>query len=98
MTGPIVECVPNFSEGRDAGQVRAIATAIGSVEGIVVLDVTLDPDHQRSVITFDGPPDSVGEAALRGVAQAVESIDLTRQSGVHPRIGAAETAGRNAEP
>src|SRR5438477_2256788 len=90
MTGPIVECVPNFSEGRDAGKVRAIATAIGSVEGIVVLDVTLDPDHHRSVITFAGRPDSVGEAALRGVAQAVESIDLTRQSGVHPRIGAAD--------
>ena len=90
MTGPIVECVPNFSEGQDAEKVHAIATAIGSVQGIVVLDVTLDPDHHRSVITFAGPADSVGEAALLGVARAVESIDLTRQSGVHPRIGAAD--------
>jgi glutamate formiminotransferase len=90
MTGPIVECVPNFSEGQDAEKVHAIAAAIGSVQGIVVLDVTLDPDHHRSVITFAGPADSVGEAALLGVARAVESIDLTRQSGVHPRIGAAD--------
>jgi glutamate formiminotransferase len=92
MTGTIVECVPNFSEGKDSGKVHAIATAIASVQGIVVLDVTLDPDHHRSVITFAGPADSVGEAALLGVAQAVESIDLTRQSGVHPRIGAADVA------
>ena len=90
MTGQIVECVPNFSEGQDAGKVHAIATAIGSVTGVVVLDVTLDPDHHRSVITFAGPADSVGEAALLGVAQAVDTIDLTTQSGVHPRIGAAD--------
>jgi len=55
-----------------------------------VLDITLDPDHHRSVITFTGPPDGVGEAAVRGVARAVETIDLSRQSGVHPRIGAAD--------
>jgi glutamate formiminotransferase len=90
MTGPIVECVPNFSEGKDARKVDAIAAAIASVQGIMVLDVTLDPDHNRSVITFAGSPDSVGEAALLAVAQAAESIDLTRQSGVHPRIGAAD--------
>ena len=90
MTGPIVECVPNFSEGKDARKVDAIAAAIASVQRIKVLDVTLDPDHNRSVITFAGPAGSVGEAALRAVAQAVETIDLTRQSGVHPRIGAAD--------
>ena len=90
MTGPIVECVPNFSEGQDAGKVHAIATVIASVQGIMVLDVTLDPDHHRSVITFAGPADSVAEAALLAVEQAVETIDLTRQSGVHPRIGAAD--------
>ena len=90
MTGPIVECVPNFSEGKDRQKVDAIAAAIASVQGIVVLDVTLDPDHNRSVITFAGPAASVGEAAFRAVAQAAESIDLTRQSGVHPRIGAAD--------
>ena len=90
MTGPIVECVPNFSEGKDARKVDAIAAAVASVQGIAVLDITLDPDHNRSVITFAGPAASVGEAALRAVAQAVETIDLTRQSGVHPRIGAAD--------
>jgi glutamate formiminotransferase len=90
MTGPIVECVPNFSEGKDARKVDAIAAAIASVPEVSVLDVTRDPDHNRSVITFAGPANSVGEAALRGVALAVESIDLTRQSGVHPRIGAAD--------
>jgi glutamate formiminotransferase len=90
MTGPIVECVPNFSEGRDARKVDAIAAAVASVQGIVVLDISLDPDHNRSVITFAGAADSVGEAAMRAVALAVESIDLTRQHGVHPRIGAAD--------
>lgn len=69
---------------------RAIAGVIASVGGIGVLDITLDPDHNRSVITFAGPPDAVGEAALRAVAQAVETIDLSRQSGAHPRIGAAD--------
>jgi glutamate formiminotransferase len=86
----IVECVPNFSEGRDQRKVDAIADAIASAAGIAVLDITLDPDHNRSVITFAGPADAVGEAALRAVAQAVQNIDLTRQSGVHPRIGAAD--------
>ncbi len=90
MTSPIVECVPNFSEGRNPRKVDAIAAAIASVQGIVVLDVSLDPDHHRSVITFAGAADSVGEAALRAVARAVETIDLTRQHGVHPRIGAAD--------
>ena len=82
--------MPNFSEGRDERKVRAIAGVIASVGGIGVLDITLDPDHNRSVITFAGPPDAVGEAALRAVAQAVETIDLSRQSGAHPRIGAAD--------
>jgi glutamate formiminotransferase len=86
----IVECVPNFSEGKDERKVGAIAAAITSVAGAAVLDITLDPDHNRSVITFAGPPDSLGEAALRAVAQAVETIDLSHQSGVHPRIGAAD--------
>src|SRR5258708_25319174 len=89
MTGPLVECVPNFSEGRDRRKVDAIASSVASVAGISVLDVTLDPDHNRSVITFAGPPDAVEEAAIRAVARAVESIDLNSQAGVHPRIGAA---------
>jgi glutamate formiminotransferase len=70
--------------------VGAIVAVIASVGGIGVLDVTLDADHNRSVITFAGPADAVGEAALRAVAQAAETIDLTCQTGVHPRIGAAD--------
>jgi glutamate formiminotransferase len=90
MTGSLVECVPNFSEGRDQRKVDAIASSVASVAGISVLDVTLDPDHNRSVITFAGPPDAVETAAIRAVARAVESIDLNSQAGVHPRIGAAD--------
>lgn len=90
MPEPIVECVPNFSEGRDRRAVEAIARAVASSGGVKLLDLTLDPDHNRSVITFAGAPQAVAEAAFRGVAQAVREIDLTRQSGVHPRIGAAD--------
>jgi len=87
---PIVECVPNFSEGRDAGVVCAIHQAIGSVADVRVLDQTMDADHHRSVITFAGPPDAVVEAAVRGAAKAVETIDLNLHRGVHPRLGAVD--------
>jgi glutamate formiminotransferase len=90
VVSPLIECVPNFSEGRDATIVRAIQTAIQSVPGIMLLRSEMDQDHNRSVITFAGPPDAVGEAAFRGVAEAVKRIDLRRHSGVHPRIGAAD--------
>lgn len=90
MPDPIVECVPNFSEGRNAETIDAIAAAIRGVEGIFALDMTLDRDHNRSVITFAGPPEAVAEAAFRGVEEAVARIDLTQQSGAHPRIGAAD--------
>ena len=90
MTRQLVECVPNFSEGRDAAKVEAIAEAIASVPGATVLSRTMDGDHNRSVITFAGPPAAVVEAAFRGIAKAVELIDLTRHTGVHPRIGAAD--------
>ncbi|MBI3473438.1 MAG: glutamate formimidoyltransferase [Candidatus Solibacter usitatus] len=90
MAGTIVECVPNFSEGRDPAVLDALAAAIGSVEGIKILDQTRDPDHNRSVITFAGPKETIGEAAVRGVTQAAALIDLNRHSGVHPRIGAAD--------
>ncbi len=85
----LVECVPNFSEGRDLTKVDAIVDAIASA-GASILHRTSDPDHNRSVITFAAPPEIVGEAALRGVRQAVETIDLRTQTGVHPRIGAAD--------
>jgi glutamate formiminotransferase / formiminotetrahydrofolate cyclodeaminase len=86
----LVECVPNFSEGRDAGKIKAIAEAIASVDDIIILDRTQDRDHNRSVITFAGPPGSIGEAAVRGAGKAVELIDLTKHKGVHPRIGAVD--------
>ena len=86
----LVECVPNFSEGRDRAKVQAIAEAIRSVAGIYVLRCEMDADHNRSVITFVGSLDSVGEAAVRGVARAVEVIDLNQHRGAHPRLGAAD--------
>jgi glutamate formiminotransferase len=87
---PLVECVPNFSEGRDGKKVRKIAAAIESVSGAHVLDIHMDPDHNRSVITFAAGQDFVGEAAVRGVGEAVRLIDLNHHRGEHPRIGAAD--------
>jgi glutamate formiminotransferase/formiminotetrahydrofolate cyclodeaminase len=86
----LVECVPNFSEGRDAAKVDAIIEAIRSVRGIAILDRELDADHNRSVVTFAGPPAAIVEAAFRGVERAVGLIDLRHHTGVHPRIGAAD--------
>jgi glutamate formiminotransferase len=86
----IVECVPNFSEGRDATVVARIAEAIASVRGAAVLGQTSDRDHNRSVITFAGAPGPVAEGAFRAIESAVALIDLNRQQGVHPRIGAAD--------
>lgn len=90
MDRRIVECVPNFSEGRDATVVARIAEAVLSVPGAAVLDRTSDWDHNRSVITFAGEPEAVAEAAFRAIQRAVELIDLSRHRGVHPRIGAAD--------
>ncbi|HXS95856.1 MAG TPA: glutamate formimidoyltransferase [Candidatus Limnocylindrales bacterium] len=89
MVSPLVECVPNFSEGRDAAKIDAIADAIAAGGG-TVLHRTLDPDHNRAVITFIGHPDRIAEAALRGVGRAAELIDLRDHRGVHPRIGGAD--------
>ncbi len=86
----IVECVPNFSEGRKAEVVERLAEAIESVEGALVLDQHRDPDHNRSVITFIATPESVVEAAVRVVALAAELIDLRGHAGQHPRIGATD--------
>jgi glutamate formiminotransferase len=90
VAGQLIECVPNFSEGHDAAVVRAIGEAIGSAPGVLMLRSELDADHNRSVITFAGPPDAVREGAMRGIAKAVERIDLRKHTGVHPRIGAAD--------
>jgi glutamate formiminotransferase len=90
MPRQLVECVPNFSEGRDAGKIDAIVQAILAVPEVVLLDREADADHNRSVLTFVGPPAAVGDAAFRAVEKAVALIDLTRQQGAHPRIGAAD--------
>jgi glutamate formiminotransferase len=90
VAAPLIECVPNFSEGRNARTVEAIQQAIGSVPGVMLLRSEMDPDHNRSVITFAGAPDAVAESARRGIAAAVELIDLRCHQGVHPRLGAAD--------
>ncbi len=83
----IVECVPNFSNGRDPEVYGRIVDAIRSVAGVQVLDVSADPDHNRTVVTYVGPPDEVVEAGVRGIAAAKELIDLDHHEGEHPRIG-----------
>jgi glutamate formiminotransferase len=90
VAGPLIECVANFSEGRDAAVVAAIERAIRSAAGVVVLRSEMDTDHNRSVITFVGPPDAVAAGALRAIETAVERIDLRKHAGVHPRMGAAD--------
>lgn len=86
----IVECVPNFSEGRNVETIERLARAIESVEGAVVLDMHMDGDHNRSVITFVAAQEMVVEAAVRAVRLASELIDLTRHRGEHPRLGATD--------
>jgi glutamate formiminotransferase len=86
----LVECVPNFSEGRKPETVARLAQAISSVASACVLDTHLDPDHNRSVITFVAAPDMVVEAAFRAVRLASELIDMRRHQGVHPRLGATD--------
>lgn len=86
----IVECVPNFSEGRDPAVLDALRQAITSVPGVRLLDVQADAAHHRSVFTFIGPPEAVSEAAFRAVRTARDRIDLTRHRGEHPRMGATD--------
>ncbi len=85
----LVECVPNFSEGRDAAKVDAIVEAM-KLPGVYLLDREMDADHNRSVITLAGAREAIQEAAIRGVGKAAELIDLTRHQGAHPRLGAAD--------
>ena len=86
----IVECVPNFSEGRKTETVEQLARAIASVATACVLDSHIDPDHNRSVITFVAAPEMIVEAAVRAVGLAAELIDMRRHAGVHPRLGATD--------
>jgi len=90
MPIPLIECVPNFSEARRPEIIKEIESAIDSVEGTVILDRHLDHDHNRTVITFVGPPIAVEEAAFLGISRAAELIDLDQHSGEHPRIGATD--------
>ena len=86
----VIECVPNFSEGRDQGVIGAIADAIAAVPGVLLLGAESDADHNRSVITFAGASDALVEASVRGAGKAAELIDLSVHQGVHPRVGAAD--------
>ena len=90
MARTVVECIPNFSEGRNLRTVDAIVNAIAGTPGVVVLGHESDPDHNRCVVTFAGAPQRVAKAALRGIERAVQLIDLSGHAGVHPRIGAAD--------
>jgi glutamate formiminotransferase len=85
----IIECVPNFSEGTDATKVEKIVAAT-QVDGVRLLDWSLDTAHNRSVVTLAGSPEGIVEAAVRAAGKAAELINLTTQNGVHPRIGAAD--------
>jgi glutamate formiminotransferase len=89
-TKTMIECVPNFSEGRDTAKVQTIVDAIASVPGVLLLGWESDTDHNRSVVTFAGDPEAVLEGAIRGAGKAAELIDLNHHEGVHPRVGAAD--------
>src|SRR5207302_574976 len=86
----LIECVPNFSEGRDQNVIRQITDAIESVDGVSLLDVDPGASTNRTVVTFVGDPDATVEAAFRGIRKAAELIDMRKQKGAHPRMGATD--------
>ena len=86
----LIECVPNFSEGRRPEVINAIRDAIGSVDDATILDVSSDPSHNRTVMTFVCTADAAVDAAFRGISKAAELIDLNHHTGEHPRIGATD--------
>src|SRR5215212_2429744 len=86
----LIECVPNFSEGRDQNVVRQITDAIQSVDGVFLLDVDPGATTNRTVTTFVGEPDAAVEAAFRGIKKAAELIDMRKHKGAHPRMGATD--------
>lgn len=90
MAGPLVECIPNYSEARRPEVIEEIVKAISSVPDILILDRHSDLDHNRTVITFVGPPDEVEEAAFRSIQKAAQLINLDEHTGEHPRIGATD--------
>ena len=86
----VIECVPNFSEGRDPDIIRQITAAIESVDGITLLNVDPGASTNRTVVTFAGDPRAAVEAAFRGIQKAAELIDMSKQKGAHPRMGATD--------
>jgi glutamate formiminotransferase len=86
----IVECVPNFSEGKDKKRIESVIKSLTAGPDVYVLGIQEDADHNRTVVTFFGSRESVGEAALRAIGRAAELIDLNDHRGVHPRIGATD--------
>src|SRR5260370_41349548 len=86
----LIECVPNFSEGRDQNIIRQVTDAIESVDGVSLLDVDPGASTNRTVVTFVGDPDATVEAAFRGIRKAAELIDMGKQKGAHPRMGATD--------
>ena len=90
IAGPIVECVPNVSEGRDPARLARFATAVTATPGVQLADVHADPDHHRSVFTFLGPPAAVAAAALALADAVVAVVDMRDHHGIHPRVGALD--------
>jgi glutamate formiminotransferase len=90
MSFKIVECVPNFSEGRDQRKINEVIKAVKEIKGVKLLDVSPDPDYNRTVITFIGSPNAVKKAAFNATKKAIEVIDLRKQKGEHPRLGAMD--------
>src|ERR1043166_6039906 len=90
MTAPLVECVPNFSEGRERATIDALRAAVTGVPGAQLLDVQSDPAHNRSVFTFVAGPEAAVDAAFAAMRVATQRIDLTKHSGEHPRMGATD--------
>src|SRR6478672_1882952 len=86
----IIECVPNFSEGRDLEIIRRITAAIESVEGVSLLNVDPGASTNRTVVTFAGAPEAAVEGVFRGIQKAAELIDMRKHSGAHPRMGATD--------
>lgn len=90
MAARIVECVPNFSEGRDEAKIKAIADVVAATPGAKLLHIDPGPGANRTVMTFIGPPDAAAEAAFRAIAKAAELIDMREHQGEHPRLGATD--------
>ena len=86
----IIECVPNFSEGRDKEKIESIADCFRGKSGVKLLDYSGDADHNRSVVTVAGEPEAIKYAVIEAIGKAIELIDLNKHSGEHPRMGAVD--------